>query len=141
MVQRMTSTVNGKCQKYNRMGPLTLEPTLDNIKEACKAHFNTDLDCDVLAGERGPLNTDGSQIKNFKVIHVRFVKGRPQSANIRHNSVPSRESPIRKKFVRPHESQCHQLCPPYCAAIWLGRNPYKKICTNECFGTNLCRKK
>ena len=73
MVQRLTSTVNGKCQKYNRMGPLTLEPTLDSIKEACKAHFNTDLDCDVLAGERGPSYTDGSQIKNFKVIHVRSL--------------------------------------------------------------------
>ena len=44
-VQRLTSTVDGKCQKYNHMGPLTLvqmekEPTLDNIKEACKAHFD-----------------------------------------------------------------------------------------------------
>ena len=35
-------------------GPLTLvpldkEPTLDNIKAACKAHFGTSLDCDVLS--------------------------------------------------------------------------------------------
>ena len=60
--------------------------------------MTTDLDCDVLAGERGPSYTDGSQIKNFKIVHVRFVEGLPQSANMRHNSEPSRESPRKKEF-------------------------------------------
>ena len=66
------------------------ESSLPSIKQACNAHFNTDLDCDVLAGEPLPLYTDGSQIKNFKVIHVRFVEG--------HNSVASRESQSKKEF-------------------------------------------
>lgn len=40
-------------------------------------HFGTSLDCDVLAGERGPSFTDVSQIKNWKVIHVRFIETCP----------------------------------------------------------------
>ena len=71
--------MEGKCQKYSRIGPLTLvtlekEATLENIKAACKEHFKTGLECDVLAGERGPSYTDASQIQNRKVIHVRFVE-------------------------------------------------------------------
>ena len=94
-VQRLTSTVDGKCQKYNRMGSLKLvqmekKPTLDSINEACKGYFKYDLDCDVLAGERRPSYTDSSQIKNFKFIHVQFVEG--------HNSVASRESQSKKEF-------------------------------------------
>ena len=47
-VQRLSSQVQGKCQKYSRIGPLTLvpldqEPSLENIKKACQLHFNTDL--------------------------------------------------------------------------------------------------
>ena len=77
-VQRLTSTVEGKYQKYSRMGPLTLVPmekeaTLENIKEACRKHFNTNMECDVLAGERGPSYQDASQIQNWKVIHIRFL--------------------------------------------------------------------
>ena len=38
-VQRLSSSVEGKCQKYSRIGPLTIvplekEPTLENIKDA-----------------------------------------------------------------------------------------------------------
>ena len=56
-VQRLSVNVEGKCQKYSRIGPLTLvplekEPTLEYIKAACKAHFDTHLECDVLAGEQ-----------------------------------------------------------------------------------------
>ena len=78
-VQRLSSTVEGKWQKYARIGPLTMvhlgcEATLDNIKKVCKKHFNvTDMDCDILAGERGPSFTDISQISNRKVLHIRFV--------------------------------------------------------------------
>ena len=47
-VQRLSSQVEGKRQKYSRIGPLTLvpldqEPSLENIKKACQLHFNTDL--------------------------------------------------------------------------------------------------
>ena len=44
-VQRLSSTVEGKCQRYSRIGalaivPLGCEPTLSNIKTACTNHFN-----------------------------------------------------------------------------------------------------
>ena len=47
-VQRLFSQVEGKCQKYSRIGLLTLvpldqEPSLENIKKACQLHFNPDL--------------------------------------------------------------------------------------------------
>lgn len=79
-VQRLSANVEGKCQKYTRIGPLTMVPlgceaTLQNIKAACKQHFKVpNLECDVLAGERGPSYTEVSQIKNWKVLHVRFVE-------------------------------------------------------------------
>ena len=78
-VQRLSANVECKCQKYSRIGPLTLvrlekESTLENIKSACKAHFSTSLECDVLAGERGPSFSHADQIKNWKVIHVRFIE-------------------------------------------------------------------
>ena len=89
-VQRLSSSVEGKCQKYSRIGPLTMVPlnceaTLQNIKEACKKHFQlTDMECDLLAGERGPSFTETSQIKNWKVLHIRFIEpgtARPDASN------------------------------------------------------------
>ena len=80
IVQRLSANVQGKCQKYNRIGPLTLVPfdkesTFKNIKDACKSHFGTNCECDVLAGERGPSYTHESQIKDWsKVIHIRFLE-------------------------------------------------------------------
>ena len=67
-VQRLSPNVERKCQKYSRISALTLVPfeeeaTLPNIKAACKAHNGTNLECDVLAGERGPSYTDASQPK------------------------------------------------------------------------------
>ena len=108
-VQRLSANVEGKCQKYSRIGPLTLVPcekelTLENIKAACKAHFNTELECDVLAGERGPSFTESGQIQNWKVLHVRFVeilehptneKSQTQTTNKQstHHSEPTARSP------------------------------------------------
>ena len=68
-----------KCQKYSRIGALTLVPleeevTLPNIKAAYKAHFQTNLECNVLAGEWGPSYTDARQIQKWKVIHIRFIE-------------------------------------------------------------------
>ena len=84
-VQRLSAVVEGKCQKYSRIGPLTMvrmnagdDMTLENIKIACKQHFGmTDrMDCDILAGERGPSYDDIGQIKDFKLLHVRFIEKR-----------------------------------------------------------------
>ena len=79
-VQRLTAEVEGKCQKYGRIGPLSIVPfkyeslTLENIKKACKKHFDIGsyMECDVLAGERGPSYTSIEQIKSLKLLHVRF---------------------------------------------------------------------
>ena len=80
-VQRLSSHVEGKYQKYARIGALASvrlgrEATIQNIKEACKRHFEVGdgISCDVLAGERGPSWTETSQINNWKVIHVRFIE-------------------------------------------------------------------
>lgn len=96
-VQRLSSSVEGKCQKYSRIGPLTMVPLdceamLQNIKEACKKHFQlTDMECDLLAGERGPSFTVTSQIKNWKVLHIRFIEpgiARPDASNRHRDQMP-----------------------------------------------------
>ena len=79
-VQRLTTNVEGKCQKYGQIGPLGIVPfpydalTHDNIKTACKNNFGiaSVMECDVLAGERGPSYTSIDQIKNMKLLHIGF---------------------------------------------------------------------
>ena len=80
-VQRLSSHVEGKYQKYSRIGPLASvplgeEPTTKNVKEACKHYFDVEdgMCCDILAGERGPSWMETSQITSFKAIHVRFIE-------------------------------------------------------------------
>ena len=82
-VQRLSSDVSGKAQKFSRIGPREFVPypygdlTLTNIKKACEDHFLSQLkmqvECDVLAGEQGPSCKTLDQIPNLKLIHVRFV--------------------------------------------------------------------
>ena len=109
-VQRLSANVEGKCQKYLRIGPLTLVPcekelTLENIKAACKAHFNTELECDVLAGECGPSFTESGQIQNWKVLHVRFVESLEHPTNAskqpRRQSQPAAGSPSKSSSLNP----------------------------------------
>ena len=49
---------------------------MQNVRQACKDHFGfgDEYNCDILAGERGPSYTSTSQIKNWKLLHVRFVE-------------------------------------------------------------------
>ena len=94
-VQSLSPNVEGKCQKYSRIGALTLVPleeeaTLPNIKAACKAHFGTNMECDVLAGERGPSYTDASQIQNWKLLHIRFIE--KSSQPLQQQSEPTKDS-------------------------------------------------
>ena len=107
-VQHLSSSVKGKCQKYLGIGPLTMVPLKceampQNIKAACKKHFQlTDMQCDLLAGERGPSFTETSQIKNWKVLHIIFSEpgiARPDASNQQHDwldkypqSVPASKS-------------------------------------------------
>lgn len=82
-VQRLSSDVQGKAQKYARMGPRDFVPfpyetvTIKNLKEACHKHFKSRIDdnkvCDILAGDQGPSSSLLDQTPNFNVIHVRFV--------------------------------------------------------------------
>ena len=114
--QRLLANVEGKCQKFSRIGPLTLVPcekelTLVHIKAACKAHFNTELECDVLAGERGPSFTESGQIPNWKVLHVRLTpherKVSTQTTNKQstHHSEPTARSQPKSLFQNSHSRQ------------------------------------
>ena len=85
-VQRLSAGVEGKCQKYSRIGALTMvkmsgqDLTLSNIKKACKEHFKIPhwMQCDILAGERGPSYDSLEQIKNFNLLHVRFIESKDE---------------------------------------------------------------
>ena len=101
----------GSCQRYSRTGalailPLGCEPTLSNIKAACTNHFNLqEMECDLLAGERGPSYTDISMITNWKVLHIRFI---PKSDEVCGPSRAREEtrnraaaSPVKSELVRP----------------------------------------
>lgn len=80
------------------MVPINSEATLQNIKDACKKHFQaTNMDCDILAGERGPSYTEASQIKDWKVLHIRFTGFIELN-----NTVPRSDAPDRKG--EPHSS-------------------------------------
>jgi len=69
------------------MVPLNCEATLQDIKEACKKNFQlTDMECDLLADERGPSYTETGQIKNWKVLHIRLI----EPINAVHGDAPSR---------------------------------------------------
>ena len=84
IVQRLSSSVSGKAQKYTRVGPREFvefgnqELTIDSIKDACMKHFGPkigeNLVCDVLAGEQGPSCSNIKQVPNLKLIHVRFIE-------------------------------------------------------------------
>lgn len=57
-VQQLSSNVEGRYQKYARIGalsmvPLGCEPMISNKKEACKRFFKAeDMECDILVNER-----------------------------------------------------------------------------------------
>ena len=84
VVQRMSSEVSGKQQKYTRIGPREFVPfeydemSFENIVESCQKYFagqiEKDMVCDILAGERGPSCKKISQIPDMKVFYVRFIK-------------------------------------------------------------------
>lgn len=83
-IQRLSSSVSGKAQKYSRVGPREFvafpheELTLTNIKSACHKHFASSIGsvmvCDVLAGDQGPSCRSVDQIPDTKVIHIRFIE-------------------------------------------------------------------
>lgn len=83
-VQRLSSEVSGKVQKFSRIGAREFVPftdyddiTLPNIKLACEKHFSTTVGksvmCDVLAAEQGPSCSTLEQIPDLRLIHIRFI--------------------------------------------------------------------
>lgn len=85
VVQRLSSEVAGKAQKYLRVGPREFVPfeydelTFENLKMACQQYFASRLEknmiCDVLAGEQGPSCKSLDHIPDLRVIHIRFIPG------------------------------------------------------------------
>ena len=88
-VQRLSSEVSGKAQKFSRIGAREFVPfadyediTLPNIKLACEKHFlptvGKSVTCDVLAAEQGPSCSTLEQIPDLKLIHIRFIQRHEQ---------------------------------------------------------------
>ena len=108
ILQRMSSDVSGKQQKYTRIGPQEYVPfgheelSIANIKDACMKYFRPqmqkDLICDVLAGERGPSCEKMAHIPNRKVFYVRFIK--PEG-----EVLSDEEGSPQCKKVRDHEDK------------------------------------
>ena len=87
VIQRLSTEILGKAQKYSRIDPREFVPfdyeevTLNNIcniKNACRRHFASIMGvrmvCDVLAGEEGPSCPSVQQIPDLKVVRVRFIE-------------------------------------------------------------------
>jgi hypothetical protein len=98
-VQRLSSDVSGKAQKFSRIGPREFvqypygDLTMSNIKKACEDHFLTStiahFECDVLAGEQGPSCRTLDQVPNLKLIHVRFVGKSKRQQEFDDSFIPS----------------------------------------------------
>ena len=81
IVQRMSSEVTAKQQKYPRIAPREFVPfefdeiTFDNVVDACQtyfaAHIDKDMVCDILPGELGPSCKKMCQIPDH--IYVRLI--------------------------------------------------------------------
>ena len=94
-VQRLSPNVEGKCQKYARIGLLTLVPledeaTLPNIKAACKAHFGTHRECDVWLANVVPRTRMPARSKTGK--SSTYVSLNQASHNIKVNRPSTRQS-------------------------------------------------
>eukprot|EP00794_Sanderia_malayensis_P010311 gene10311-11378_t len=82
-VQGLSTFVFGKAQKYSQVGHREFVPhqkediTFESIKQSCKTHFAPKMDpdqvIDILASEQGPSSQSLTQIRDLKLIHIRFV--------------------------------------------------------------------
>ena len=79
VVERLSSEVSGKAQKYTRAGPHKFlqyneeELSTEGIKVPCEKHFSPSLERKGLSCER-PSCHSMKHIPDLKVIHVRFTK-------------------------------------------------------------------
>ena len=83
VVQRLNADVTGEAQKYSRIEPRefgqvgTDELTIEKVKTACIKHFapkiGSNLVGDILAGEQGPSCSTIKQVRDLKLMYVRFI--------------------------------------------------------------------
>ena len=107
VVQRLSSSVSGKAQKYSRVGPREFVPfpheeiTIKNIKSACEKHFSSvtqdGLVCDVVAGDQGPSCRTVEQLPDTKVIHVRFIENVENELDIMQDSSEPRPKRVKTR--------------------------------------------
>ena len=107
VVQRLSSSVSGKAQKYSRVGPREFVPfpheeiTIKNIKSACEKHFSSvtqdGLVCDVVAGDQGPSCRTMEQLPDTKVIHVRFIENVENELDIMQDSSEPRPKRVKTR--------------------------------------------
>ena len=81
-VQRLSSNVSRKAQKFSRIGPREFvsypygDLTMEELKRHARPTFCRNskfMQCDTLAGEQGPSCSSLDQIPNLKLMHIRFV--------------------------------------------------------------------
>lgn len=111
VVQRLSSEVSGKAQKYSRIGAREFVPfneeevSIRAIKAACEKHYKSlskeGLKCDVLAGDQGPSCFSMEHVPDLKVIHVRFIK---PPINARAGPSTSFETPLSQDILREENS-------------------------------------
>ena len=86
------------------------------------------MDCDILAGERGPSFTDVSQISNWKVLHIRFVARSSESCTSVSDVV--RSSPVKCETATSHRAPQPSKVPasvPLSALLNIGKLISPKI--------------
>lgn len=123
-VQRMSSDVSGKQQKYSRIGPREYvlfdceDLTIDNIKAACQKHFakrvERDMVCDVLAGERGPSCSKMSQIPDLKVFYVRFIKNHFATVDDDEDIDDAKYQVVSLEYIKLSYLYLQHLCRCFC---------------------------
>ena len=114
-IQRLSSTVSGKAQKYSRIGPCEFVAypyttlTIDKIKDAYLLHFRDKYEvgvttrCDILASERGPSCSDIKQLPDLKLIHIRFLRKEGCICHTSHSLLAScrLSSVVAPKSIKP----------------------------------------
>ena len=142
IVQQLSSKVEGKAQKYSRIGPREFvsyknsDVTIENLKQACQAHFSSKglmekgTAIDILAGERGPSCNELAQIPDLKIIHVRFVPRRRNNgdsdSDYGSHSTQNLSSQASLSCARSNRIPSVLHSRPLCAASLLLPNAHKQ---------------
>ena len=106
-MQWLSAKVEGKAQKYSRIGALTMvlmhgkECHFEKMKGKCHQHIKMIEDvhkCDIFAGEGGLSFSSVSQITDQRVLNIRFVEAgtekSPKNRKIGHHCRSRGESGI-----------------------------------------------